>query len=55
MHTNVLAVMEYLGGKDHLVDLGVDWKIVLKGVFMEEIIRVGTGLMWVKIENFWDS
>jgi hypothetical protein len=22
---------------------------------MEEIIRVGTGLMWVKIENFWDS
>jgi hypothetical protein len=51
--TNIKFRQEYLEGKDHLVDLVADCKVVLNGIFTKENIWLRIGLVWVKIGNFW--
>jgi hypothetical protein len=36
-------------GKDHLGDLGIDGKILLKSNLKEWVVRIKTGFVWLRI------
>jgi hypothetical protein len=37
--------------RDHLEDLGVDWKMILKCIFIKWDREAWTGLIWVRIKT----
>jgi hypothetical protein len=42
---------ENLGERDHLVDPGLDWRIILRWIFRKGDVGVWTGLSWLRIET----
>jgi hypothetical protein len=38
-------------GRDHFEDLGIDWMIVLKWMLGEQVGRVWSGFIWLRIET----
>jgi hypothetical protein len=43
--------LEYLKGRDHCEDLGVDGRIILECMLGKYGERVWTGFMWFRIET----
>jgi hypothetical protein len=37
--------------RDHWVDQGVEWRIILSWIFTKWDVGVGTGLGWLRIET----
>jgi hypothetical protein len=41
--------LENLKGRDHLENLGVDWKIIFKWVLWKYDVKVWNGFIWLRI------
>jgi hypothetical protein len=42
--------LENLKGRDHLGDLGVDGKIILKRILGKQDVRMWTAFIWLKMD-----
>jgi hypothetical protein len=40
-------------GMYHLLDIGIDWRIILRRTFRKWDVGVWTGLSWLRIEKWW--
>jgi hypothetical protein len=51
MRTIYKILMENIKGRDHLGDIGVDWKIILKWILKKQRLRMWTRILCHKIRS----
>jgi hypothetical protein len=44
-------LMGIVRGRDHFVDQGLDGRIILRWIFRKWVLRIWTGLSWLRIET----